>query len=277
MPEIAEVETVRQVLRKRILKRKVKSVNVFYERMIESDLDEFKKFFVGKSFSEIERRGKWLLFDIDDYYLCSHLRMEGKYFIKPSTEPKEKHEHVIFQFEDGEDLRYHDTRKFGRMCLVKKKDIGSYEAVEKQGIEPIDNPFDGRKLTKEYLLDKFKKTEKPLKELLLDQTIISGLGNIYADEVAFAAKINPLKKGKDLTAKDCERIIDSSKKIILKAIEEKGTTIKSYTSSLGVYGNYQKYLKVHKREGEACLECGSIIKRIKVGGRSTYYCEVCQK
>ena len=266
------METVRRVLKEKIINKRIKRVNVIYDKIIESDLNEFKKNLIGLDFKDILRKGKWLLFDIGEYYLCSHLRMEGKYFVKEHSLPIDKHEHVIFEFEDGIDLRYADVRKFGRMNLVRKELLDTVEGVRKQGIEPIDD-----RLTKEYLLEKFKDKKLPLKELLLDQTIISGLGNIYADEVAFGAKINPLKEGKDLKPIECQRIIDSGKKIIEKAIENGGTTIRSYTSSLGVTGHYQDYLMVHKREGENCKICGTIIKRIKVGGRSTYFCPKCQK
>lgn len=266
------METVRRTLKRRILRKRIKSVNVLYERMIESDINEFKKNLIGKEFKDIDRRGKWLLFDLGDYYLCSHLRMEGKYFIKNNKDKIEKHEHVIIEFEDGEQLRYHDTRKFGRMNLVKKEDLESVEGVHKQGIEPIDN-----KLSKEYLYDNFHKRKLPMKTLLLDQTIISGLGNIYADEVLFASGIYPEKLGTEISIKECQKIVDSSKAIIEQAIKCGGTTIRSYTSSLGVTGRFQQNLMVHKREGEKCKKCNSIIKRIKVGGRSTYYCPECQK
>ncbi len=271
------METVRRVLKERILNRKIKSVNVIYDRIIESDLEEFKKEIVGLEFKDILRRGKWLIFDLGDYYLCSHLRMEGKYFVKKHSEPIEKHEHVIFELTDGNDLRYADVRKFGRMDLVKKELLDTVEGVSKQGREPVYNELSKEVLTKEYLYEKVHDKKLPLKELLLDQTIISGLGNIYADEVAFAAGLNPLIEGKEITLKDCQKIIDASKKIITKAIQEGGTTIRSYTSSLGVTGNYQNFLQVHKREGEKCKKCDSIIKRIKVGGRSTYFCPKCQK
>ena len=266
------METVRQTLKRKILRKKIKNVNVLYERMIESDINEFKNNLIGLEFSDILRKGKWLLFEIGDYYLCSHLRMEGKYFIKNHDEEINKHEHVIFTFTDNTELRYHDTRKFGRMNLVLKKDIDSVEGVRKQGIEPIDS-----NLSKEYLYDAFKKKRLPMKTLLLDQTIISGLGNIYADEVLFASKINPLKLGNEITLDECQRIVDSSKLIIEEAIKCGGTTIKSYTSSLGVTGRFQQNLMAHKRENEQCKNCDSIIKRIVVGGRSTYYCENCQK
>ena len=117
----------------------------------------------------------------------------------------------------------------------------------------------------------------PIKTALLDQEIISGLGNIYADEVLFKAGILPTRETKTITKSECEQIITSAKTILIKAIEEGGTTIKSYTSSLGVTGNYQNYLEVHKRENKPCHKCGNLIKRIKINGRSTYYCEQCQK
>ena len=272
MPEIAEVETVRQTLKKRILGRKIKNVNILYDKIIETDIKEFKEKLIGLKFEDILRKGKWLMFDVGDYYLCSHLRMEGKYFIKDHNEEISKHEHIIFEFADGIDLRYHDTRKFGRMALVLKKDIADYEPIKKQGIEPIDN-----KLTKEYLYDTFHNRKLPMKTLLLDQTIISGLGNIYADEVLFGAKINPLRLGTELKLEECQKIALAGRNIIEEAIKCGGTTIRSYTSSLGVTGRYQDHLMVHKRENEPCKECGTIIKRNVVGGRSTYYCPNCQK
>lgn len=266
------METVRQTLKRRILRKKISNVNVLYDRIIESDLNDFKSKLIGLEFDDILRKGKWLLFSVGDYYLCSHLRMEGKYFIKDKTEVIEKHEHVIFTFDDGTELRYHDTRKFGRMNLILKKDIDSVEGVRKQGIEPIDE-----NLTKEYLYEKFKTKKLPMKSLLLDQTIISGLGNIYADEVLFASKVNPSKLGKDITLNECERIKISSKEIIEEAIKCGGTTIRSYTSSLGVTGRFQQNLMAHKREGEPCKNCGNLINKIVIGGRSTYFCPKCQK
>ena len=272
MPEIAEVETVRNTLKKQILGKKIKKVNVLYDKMIESNVNDFKIKLIGQEFVDILRRGKWLIFETNDYYLLSHLRMEGKYFLKSAGDPIVKHEHVIFTFEDDSDLRYHDTRKFGRMNLINKEELSSVEAVKKQGIEPGDIS-----LTGEYLIEKLKNKRLPIKTLLLDQTIISGLGNIYADEVLFRAKVNPLKSGKDLSLEEAQKIVIAAEEVIKEAIEMGGTTIKSYTSSLGVTGRFQQKLTVHKREGEECKECGTTIKRIKVGGRSTYYCENCQK
>ena len=272
MPEIAEVETVRNTLKKRILNKPIKSVNVRYTKMIESNLEEFKKVLVGRSFLDIKRRGKWLIFDLGDYYLLSHLRMEGKYFIKNHEEELNKHEHVIITFTDNTDLRYHDTRKFGRMNLIKKEELATAEEIAKQGLEPGDE-----NLTAKYLINKFKKKRLPIKTVLLDQTIISGLGNIYANEVLFAAGIDPFKKACDVSLEEASRIVTESNRIIKEAIKMGGTTIKSYTSSLGVTGRFQQYLCVHKREGMPCLKCGTTILNMKVNGRSTYFCPKCQE
>ena len=272
MPEIAEVETVRNTLKKQILNKKISDVNIIYSKMIESNLDDFKKNLIGNEFVDIKRRGKWLMFELHDFYLLTHLRMEGKFFLKNNKDKIDKHEHIIFTFEDGSDLRYHDTRKFGRMNLVKKEDVYEIEAIKKQGAEPFS-----KELTKEYLFECFKKKSVPIKTLLLDQTIISGLGNIYANEVLFAAFIHPQRLGKDIQLDECQRIVDSTNKIIKEAIKMGGTTIKSYTSSLGVTGMFQQNLMVHKKEGEECKICHHPIIRIKLGGRSTYFCQNCQK
>lgn len=272
MPEIAEVETVRNTLKDMILNKKIVNVNIIYPKIIESDINDFKDILIGRKFIDIDRIGKWLMFDLDDYYLLSHLRMEGKYFVKKSTDDIVKHEHIIISFEDGTDLRYHDTRKFGRMNLVKKSDIDKVKAIKKQGIEA-----NSEKLTKEYLYEKIHKKNIPIKSLLLDQTIISGLGNIYANEVMFDARINPSRLGKDISLNECDLIVKASKKIIDAAIKDGGTTIKSYTSSLGVTGRFQQHLMVHKREGEECKVCGTLIENVKIGGRSTYFCPKCQK
>lgn len=271
MPELPEVETVRNTLKTRILDKKIKDVKINYSKMIENNIDDFKNILINNSFKDIKRRGKWLIFELENNYLLSHLRMEGKYFIKPSCDEVNKHEHVIIIFNDNTDLRYHDTRKFGRMKIISKDKLNDTTEIKKQGVEAISDKLNG-----DYLKNKFKNKKLPIKTVLLDQEIISGLGNIYADEVLFLSNINPLKKASSLSLDECNKICDSSRKILSHAIMEGGTTIRSYTSSLGVEGRYQNYLLVHKKEGCKCINCNNLIKRIKVGGRSTYYCEYCQ-
>lgn len=208
------------------------------------------------------------MFELDDYYLLSHLRMEGKYYIRKSTDPKEKYQHVIFHFSDNTDLRYNDTRKFGKMYLQKKEDAFNEKPLNELGLEPWD-----KNLTSQYLKQKFHK--KPIKTELLDQTIIVGIGNIYADEILFLSKINPKTNATELTTKDLQNIIDFTKQVLEKAIEYGGTTVKSYESSEGVHGRFQQHLLVHTKK--ECPICHSKITKINVGGRGTYYCEKCQK
>ena len=271
MPEIAEVETVRRTLLTKILNKKIKGINILYSNIISPKSLDMNNL-VGESFIDIDRVGKWLIFKTNKYGLLSHLRMEGKFFIKNNKDEIEKHEHVIITFDDNTDLRYHDTRKFGRMILCLKDDIYKLEEITKQGYEP-----NSKGLTKEYLYSKIHKLNLAIKTILLDQTIISGLGNIYANEVLYAARVNPFKKGKDISLKECQSIIDATNDIIPKAIEMGGTTIKSYTSSLGVTGRFQQNLNVHMKDKEKCKCCHSIILKEKINGRSTYYCPKCQK
>lgn len=270
MPELPEVRNVAKSLKNSLLNKKITNITIIYPKIIENDSLDLK-LLIGKELIDIGTYGKYLIFDFGDYYLLSHLRMEGKYNIKQTGDPIDKHEHIIFEF-DKISLRYNDTRKFGRMLLIKKEDINNNKFLNKLGLEPFNSKLNGV-----YLLNKFKNKNKPIKELLLDQTIITGLGNIYVDEVLFASKINPLINGKDLSLKNCEDIINSSIAILNKAIASGGTTIRSYTSSLGVKGHYQDYLCVCQREGQECVNCGEKIVRIKIGGRSTFYCPKCQK
>jgi len=272
MPELPEVQTVREVLKKQILGRRIENIDVYYEKMIKDDnaLD-FKNKLAGHTFTDILRKGKFLIFVLnDDLYLISHLRMEGKFFIKERNEEKAKHEHVIFHLDNGFDLRYHDTRKFGIMCLRNKDNLFSQA--------PLSNLASDANLIG---FEEFKKNingvNRPIKEVLLEQDKIAGIGNIYADEILFKSMINPLKPASLLDEKDIKNIIKYSKIILEEAILAGGTTIRSYTSSLGVTGRFQQQLYVHTKEGEACLNCGEVIKRIKVGGRSTYFCPNCQK
>ncbi len=272
MPEIAEVRTVRKVLKDRLVGRTITNISYRYDGIIKSNKDEFKNILKGKTITDVDNLGKWLFIKLDDYTILSHLRMEGKYYIKPSNEEYEKHEHIIFNLDDGYDLRYKDVRKFGVMILVKTKDIFNTPEISKLGIEP-----DSKELTKEYIYNKIHDSKLPIKELLLDQSIINGFGNIYVDEVLFASHILPTRLGNTITLDECELIKKEGSKIIKKATECGGTTIRSYTSSLGVEGTYQKYLKVHTKVNEKCPICGNIIKKIRVGGRGTYLCDNCQK
>ena len=155
MPELPEVETVKNTLKKSILNKRIKDVKVYYEKMLESDFKTFANDLIDDSFIDIKRVGKWLIFETNNRYLLSHLRMEGKFYVKDSKEEKGKHEHIAIIFDDDSSLRYEDTRKFGRMNLIKKDELDKTESIKKQGYEPGD-----KNLTSEYLLSKFTKNKK---------------------------------------------------------------------------------------------------------------------
>ena len=183
-----------------------------------------------------------------------------------------KHEHVIFELDDNTELRYRDTRKFGKMYLIKKEDIDKIGPLVELGLEPWDD-----KLTSRYLLDKYKNKRLPIKTVLLDQSIIVGIGNIYADEILFLCKINPLKKCNLITEEEANNIIKYTRSVLEEAIKMGGTTIRTYSSVDGVHGLFQKELLVHGKDKDTCPECNTKIEKIRVGGRGTYYCPNCQK
>lgn len=268
MPELPEVETVRNVLKKNLIGLSIKDIKVYYKEMIKTDINKFLKDLKNEKFIDIKRYGKWLVFETDNYYLVSHLRMEGKYYYTDRKE-LERHEHVVFLLSNGYYLRYKDIRKFGVMYLVKKDKLFTDTPLKELGLEPFN-----KDLTIDYLKDKFKNKNLSIKTVLLDQSILTGLGNIYVDEVLFKSKISPFKKAKELNDEYLNNIIESSKEILKLAIKMGGTTIRSYTSSLGVTGHYQDKLMVHTKK--VCSICNSPIKVSKIGGRSTYYCPKCQ-
>ena len=269
MPELPEVETVKNTLKKQVQNKKIILASIYWDNIIASPKpEEFKEKIKNQTINNILRRGKWLMFELDDYFLLSHLRMEGKYFIRNIHDERNKHEHIIFTFSDNTELRYHDTRKFGKMYLIDKDKVYEEKPLKDLGKEPWDTT-----LTKEYLKEKLNK--KPIKVQLLDQSIIVGIGNIYVDEVLFLSKIYPETPGNKLKNKDLENIIKYTRETLEKAIELGGTTVKSYTSSEGVHGRFQNELLVHTKE--ICPVCNTKIEKITVGGRGTYYCPKCQK
>lgn len=275
MPELPEVETVKATLEKQIVGKKIKEVEVYYSKMLEDITEEeFKEVLKNEKICSFFRYGKYLVFILENISLISHLRMEGKYFIKDQEEPIQKHEHIVFKFTDNTTLRYHDTRKFGIMAIVKSTDISEimkYKGIAKLGEEAnVSTNYQG-------LYEKIKNKNLPIKTLLLDQENLAGLGNIYVDEVCFKSGIHPLTLGSDLTIEQSKSLLDNARSVLNKAIECGGTTIRSYTSSLGVTGRFQINLMVHTKAGDACSKCGTTIEKIVVGGRGTYLCPHCQK
>ncbi len=269
MPELPEVETVRRTLREFLIGRTITDVKIKYSKIIRDiSIDDFKSKISNQKITDIKRIGKYLVFELEDYALISHLRMEGKYFYKDECF-NSSHDHICFHLDNSKKLVYNDTRKFGTMNLETIEEYNSAPYLTKLGPEPFAS-----KLTSDYLYNKIHKKNIAVKTALLDQTVISGLGNIYVDEVIFLSKILPTTKCCDLKKSDYNNLVESSFVVIEKAINEGGTTIKSFSSSEGVHGRFQNSLNVHTKT--KCAVCSTPITKIKVNGRGTYYCEKCQ-
>ena len=274
MPELPEVETVKEALNQTVKGQTIKEIELRYEPMVKNmSADEFKEKLINQTIQEVSRRGKYLVFHLDDYQLLSHLRMEGKYFYVDSDFELNPHVHVIFTLENGKRLLYQDTRKFGTYHLYDKAiDLETTAPFQVLGLEPFATEF-----TPSYVKEKIQNKKKPIKSLLLDQTVVCGLGNIYVDEVLYRARLHPLTSSSELTDKDIENVVKYTVEVLARAIELGGTTIRTFRSSHGVSGTFQNELLVHQRKGENCYECHTPIEKIKVGGRGTYFCPTCQK
>ncbi len=271
MPEMPEVETVRKILNNKIVGKTIDEIIIKDPVIIKQITPaDFVKKLRGKTITSMKRYGKYLFFELDEITLVSHLRMEGKFFIYDDYE-LQKHDHIAFKFTDETMLVYNDTRKFGTMHILKTDDIFEHPSLKKLGIEPLSP-----KLTSSYLVGKAKNKTKTTKEFLLDQTVICGLGNIYADEVLFLSNINPKMSVANLKQDDFSNIVKSTNSVIKKAIDEGGTTIKSFMASNEAHGLFQHSLNVYGRKGLACHNCKSTIEKIKLGGRGTHFCPKCQ-
>ena len=285
MPELPEVETVRRVLDKWVKGKVIKDVKFIHPNTVEKySEDEFKKIVVNKRIEDVRREGKFLLFYLDDCIMTSHLRMEGKYYYAKSLDGSilnyvydgvddinkiRKHSCVLFLLDDNSVLIYHDVRKFGKINILDKNSFVSFASLS-LGKEPFT-------MTGKELYEIVHKKNNPIKELIMDQGIISGLGNIYADEVCYACNIHPTRKGMDVKKKECDSIIEHSIRILDQAIKDGGSTVKSYHSGNGVDGLFQQHLMVYGKKGELCARCGTVIEKIRLKGRGTCFCPRCQK
>lgn len=273
MPELPEVETIRRTLEQYVLNKTIAAVDVHWGKIIKEpdDTGKFKNLIIGQTIQKLDRRGKFLLFYLNDFVLISHLRMEGKYSVHSLQDDIKKHTHVVFTFTDGQELRYNDVRKFGTMHLYPIGRELNEAPLKKLGPEPFDASF-----TFEYFKNKLQKTERLIKAVLLDQSVVTGLGNIYVDETLFKAGVHPLRRANTLNDSEIENIQKAAIATLAEAVELGGTTIRSYVNSQGEMGMFQQELFVYGQDGEACKQCGKEIIKLKVAGRGTHICSSCQ-
>lgn len=274
VPELPEVETIRRTLEQLVVKKKIKDVSVFWPKIIKKPepVEQFQDALKGQTIQAVGRRGKFLIFQLDNYALVSHLRMEGKYGLFKDNEDVAKHTHVIFHFMDGTELRYNDVRKFGTMHLFEKGKEFSEPPLFQLGPEPLSEQF-----TVEDLQGKLVKTNRKIKPVLLDQNIVVGIGNIYVDESLFRSGIHPERIASTLTPAEIALLHREIIATLAEAVEKGGSTIRSYVNSQGQIGMFQLEHFVYGRKGEECKNCGTIIEKFVVGGRGTHICPSCQK
>ncbi|MFZ7102701.1 MAG: DNA-formamidopyrimidine glycosylase [Peptococcaceae bacterium] len=276
MPELPEVETVRRSLEPNLLGKKITDIQVNLPKLIKipsGDAKAFKEILIGSKFKEIKRRGKYLLFYLDNgWVLVIHLRMTGRllYIISPQT-PVEKHTHFIFSLDNNVQLRFHDIRQFGLIYLVPGDQLEQIAGLQTMGPEPLSAEFSCACL-KEIIGTKKQKA----KAFLLDQRCVAGIGNIYADEILFQAAIHPDENIGNLSEAKKEALWAAIRDRIGAGIEYRGTSIKDYVDGFGESGSFQHQLKAYGKAGSPCINCGTPLERIISAGRSTVYCPKCQ-
>ncbi|WP_270238047.1 DNA-formamidopyrimidine glycosylase [Lactobacillus delbrueckii] len=272
MPEMPEVETVRRTLRPLVVGKTIDHVDIWYDKVITGDPETFKRELKGKTFTAVDRYAKFLLFRLGDLTVVSHLRMEGKYHLTTWDAPVDKHEHLQFAFTDGSSLRYADVRKFGRLQLVETGTEFQVTGLKNLGVEANSPEF-----SLDYFEKGLKKRSMNIKSLLMSQTLVAGLGNIYVDEVLWQSRINPLTPANELTKGQVKQLHSAINETIEEATKYGGTTVHSFLNAEGESGHYQEKLKVYGKEGQPCPRCGEDFVKIKISGRGTTYCLHCQK
>lgn len=277
MPELPEVETVRRTLLGKVVGRSIDRVEIMTPRQVyHPDPDTFRAELEGAVFSDIERRGKWLIFHLGPVTnaplrLVAHLRMSGHLYVCESERPRGKHTHVVLHLDDGSELRYEDQRKFGGFHLLGPQGEGMPPGLAASGPEPLREDF-----TPQYLLGRLAGKRSPIKAALLDQSVVAGLGNIYVDEALFDARIHPERLAGTLTADESERLHAAIRAVLERALEKRGTTFSLYFDGDGAPGEFYDDLKVFDRTGEPCRTCAAPVVKLAVAGRGTHVCPVCQ-
>jgi formamidopyrimidine-DNA glycosylase len=279
MPELPEVETIRRDLHRKVKDKEIKFVTVNTPKIVkEPPISEFCTQIEGKVFKNINRRGKYLVIELDSgKKLVIHLGMTGL-LIYPFNEDSKKiinvkHNHLVFTFIDGTKLIFNDVRKFGKIYLVSN--LNKIKSMAKLGVDPLDDCFKEEIFVQ--ILNKKKKSK--IKSFLMNQEFITGLGNIYVNEVLYRANIHPLRKISSLHKEEIGNLYQQIKLVLNKAIKSGGSTVadEAYLNTDGEKGKFAEKLQVYARKGKPCIRCGNIIEVLKIEGRSTFICPQCQK
>jgi formamidopyrimidine-DNA glycosylase len=277
MPELPEVETVRRTLDPLLRGRWIQSFTAYWPRTVgHEDLNQFSALVSGRTIMAVDRRAKYVVLRLDEEDRISvHLRMTGELLLTDAAlealgDRQRPYLRATFDLGDGGYLHFIDIRKFGRIRWLPAEDWPLFD--QSLGVEPLDNEF-----TPDALQATLQRRRRQMKPLLLDQTVIAGLGNIYVDEALHRAGVHPLTLSHQVDAADAQRIFEAIRTVLLEAVANSGTTLRNYRSGLGEPGTNQRELRIYgRRDGDACRTCGSPIRRIVVGQRGTVYCPTCQ-
>jgi len=271
MPELPEVETTRLGIAPHISGQTIKNVIVRNKNLRWPITATLKKDLLGQQFQKIDRRGKYLLCYTDHGCMIMHLGMSGSLRIVDKNIKPEKHDHLDILFTSGRVLRFHDPRRFGSIIWTKKDPL-QHKLIKDLGPEPLSSDFNGA-----WLYKRSRKRTQAIKNFIMDSHNVVGVGNIYASESLFLAGINPKRKAGKVSLERYERLAKAIKKILKQSIKQGGTTLRDFVNGEGKPGYFQQQLNVYGRAGQPCKKCKSMIKEIKLGQRSSFYCSTCQK
>jgi len=281
MPELPEVETVARDLRPRLVGAEIGGARCTWERTLRThDPEAFAAAVTGRIVDAVDRRGKQLVVELSGgVALTIHLKMTGQLFVVPAAAPQDGYVRLVLELVDGRELRFRDIRKFGRVGLYERDPASGDLVVERGGAgvfaatgpEPLEDAFTVRDFRR-----RLRSRRGRLKPLLVDQTFVAGVGNIYADEALWGARLHPLRPAASLRPADEKRLYDELRRVLLEAVERRGSSVDDYTAPDGD-GTMQERLRVYQRTGEPCPRCGRPVRRIVMGARSTHFCSWCQR
>lgn len=276
MPELPEVETIKNQLSRLVGGKKIGEIKIFLPKIVKFNANRFKKIIGGATINEISRRAKILIFELNNSWtVLIHLKMTGQLIYKPTGSDinANKHTHLIFGFADGSSLIFNDLRQFGYIKLTETKNLPKLWIEEKFGFDALDKKLTGKEL-KQILI---KKSHVKIKQFLMNQKNIAGIGNIYSNEILFYAGVYPSRRVDSLTETEIAKIHRGIKKILNAAIKARGTSADDYLDVFGQKGEFFRRLKVYDQQGKKCGKCRrGIIKKIKISGRASYFCPICQ-
>ena len=272
MPELPEVEIIKNSLAEKTKGKRILYVEIYNEKMVQHpNKNTLENEVLGRKIESVDRRGKYIIINLSgERYLVLHLRMTGQIVVKDKKE-NDKYLRARFKLSGENYMDFCDKRKFATIAFLDKKELNSWKSISELGPEPLSKEF-----TFNYLKKSLLKSKRPIKTLILNQKVIAGLGNIYADEALFKAKLNPCKTSRELTIHEMSALFFAIKMVLNEGIKFNGTSFSDYIDANGQSGRYQEKLNVYQQNGKECVDCGTEIKKIKLSGRGTFFCPRCQ-